>query len=648
MGSGPVAGLPALPAGFTLDGPAASPAPSMPPLPDGFTLDVPKPAAEAKPSGSGFGTVLGGMTQSLLGGLQGTSPITDTVHGQPNYKVAGPLTVAQTEDGLRGRFKDESGAIQEVDPKRHVILTDASGVPTVYHRGEATEAGPLESIGRILTLGAVTGAAPGAASAAASAPKALKPSQQLLQDFERAGIQPSIPAVTQSRGAEIMANVIKDTPVIGKVVEKPAQATLRQTEQAVQRLAGDLGEASSVPQAGQKLQAAGANFEKAGAAPETMTSQEIIAAPTRASSVEQKAGALYDRVAEMVPKETQVDATGALEALRRAQSRYDNPALGATQADPTLTKWAKIIEESGGKLSWNDARQLRTDVGVALRKPMVNNPIDKGQLKQLYGGLTEDLKAGALQAGGPRALQSFERADQYYGAAMGRMDRAFGNILRVDNPEAAYQQIITAAQANGSRADLGKLYALKRSMPADEWGDISATILSKMGAPTAGAANELGVMFSPASFMTRYMGMSGDAKNILFSGPGMADIRNNLESLSRAIQAQKNFEKLTNASGSGRYAVVGAGALVNLPLMLKAMGTGAVAGSLMMSPRFTRWLVGGANLKLPNEIAAHVAQLDQIAKSEPQLSSAIRAFRQNLQTEGAAAAAQPEQPQRKQ
>ncbi|MFD2678173.1 hypothetical protein [Camelimonas lactis] len=45
-----------------------------------------------------------------------------------------------------------------------------------------------------------------------------------------------------------------------------------------------------------------------------------------------------------------------------------------------------------------------------------------GELKRIYGGLTDDLKTAAERAGGPRGKALFERANNLYSAVSGRRE----------------------------------------------------------------------------------------------------------------------------------------------------------------------------------------------------------------------------------
>ena len=74
------------------------------------------------------------------------------------------------------------------------------------------------------------------------------------------------------------------------------------------------------------------------------------------------------------------------------------------------------------------------------------------------------------------------------------------------------------------------------------------------------------------------------------------------------------------------------------------MGGAHVGARLIMSPRFVRWLNGIPAQRTRGRVASHVAQLRLIARQEPELSSAVNQFANQLARLGVAEAT-PKKPE---
>lgn len=573
-------------------------------------------ATQESPSGfvAGANSAAVGMIDQLNAASQGTSPVVAGIDGKENYRRA--------PDSEQWLYK-EQGIVR--DPAKFVALRDPqSGDLAVFERSAETDESGATSVGRVLGVGAVTAPVTRLPGVAATADKTTA----LVQDFDRVKVDPTLPAVAQNRGVSTISQAIKETPFAGGSVVSGSQKSVEQTGKAAGTVASGYGDATTPVQAGRGIQAGAREFVSGENA--AVSADDAIRLPTRATSLAQKAEALYGRAGAMIDKKAPVALDNTASALQGVAGRFSSSAeFGATLVDPKFKSWYDKLQNAG-TLTWDELKEFRSYVGRKISQPMVVADIPRADLKNLYAGISKDLSKAAGDLGGPAAQRAYAQADKYWSAGMGRVEKAISDVLKVDNPEAAYQQIISAAQAKGSRADIGKLYALRRSMSDEEWSDVASTVISQMGRKTAGASDALEeVNFSPTTFVTEYQKLSDQAKAVLFRTTGNAELRKSLDSLVNVAAAQKNVERLANTSGTGRVGIataIGAGTIADLPSTLAVLGSVAAGGKLMMWPPFVRWLTATNSLKTPAAMASHVARLSGLATKQPELAAALGDF----------------------
>jgi hypothetical protein len=72
---------------------------------------------------------------------------------------------------------------------------------------------------------------------------------------------------------------------------------------------------------------------------------------------------------------------------------------------------AEAVKRPGG-LTFDGIKNLRTNIGEMLDSGIFPEGMSEGELRNIYSGLSEDMKAAALNSGGPRAVAGLERANE--------------------------------------------------------------------------------------------------------------------------------------------------------------------------------------------------------------------------------------------
>lgn len=539
-------------------------------LPEGFELEADPmalpPGFELEPDPEPISPMQGGadlgrsFIDAMAAGAQGTSPVVQGLDQVPNYQLAPPEEQA---------FFDEVG--QPRDAQKFVALRNPqTGKMSVYLRNEKMNEGAPIGLGRMLGFGMMAGVG--------SIPKAATQGPTIAsraQSFAEAGITPNVADVTQGRGSRILMNALKEVPGAAGRIEESANAELGQAAQGAAKIADTYGGAQTPAQAGRQVQGALQGFRTAESG---LPADEVFRLPTRASSVNDKARALYEAIPIDPATPAAMDRT--VSALEGLSTKFpSNPEFGKLLQEP---KFANYLDKlaNGNPLSFQEMKDFRSYVGARLGSGGLQTDIPSSEWKRLYAAISDDMKRTAEQAG-PDALKAFNRANSYYSAASDRIEKALTSVFDAKSPEEAFAKIEAAAMDKGPRADVGKLYALQRSMPKDAWGDVSSVLIRRMGQKIPSAADPSGASpdFSASTFITNYEKMSPEARFVLFGANGMAESQKALDNLAKAVGLMKNTERLANTSGTGRV-----------------LGTSALTAGLVTDPTSTILGVLGSNI----------------------------------------------------
>ena len=337
------------------------------------------------------------------------------------------------------------------------------------------------------------------------------------------------------------------------------------------------------------------------------------------------------------PRQRSVVAPNAtISALRDMSTRVNGQQLSNLITDGRVRSILGALESDGADVRFGDLRQLRTWVRNAQKDPTLRQGIAQADLQNIEAALTRDVYANAERLAGAEALGRLQRADAYYRAGSGRINRALQAFDSANSGEQAYSRIIQAA-GSSSAADARKLTGLKRSLAPEDWGDVAATTLSNLGKPTAGAANaaEEGA-FSINTFLTNYAKLSPLGRDVLFGSRGgggaeAARLKNELDNLARVAGYLKEVQKGANTSNTavsaqGMATIAGlANEATRWPTAL-ALGAAAGTGEILTNPRFVRMLasISRAQRTNPGAVDGMVSRFNALtSEGRPRLAAAI-------------------------
>jgi hypothetical protein len=220
-----------------------------------------------------------------------------------------------------------------------------------------------------------------------------------------------------------------------------------------------------------------------------------------------------------------------------------------------------------------------------------------GDLKRIYGALTDDLRSSVLVGGSPKAVAEFDRANRYYKLVSDRRE-SLAKIVGEsgDVPAEKVFDKLRAMATSSGRADHAKLAQARKVIGAEDWNDFASGVVARLGRDVEGK-------FSPDRFLTDYGKLSEAGKTLLFKSGGKGDLAQHLDDIARVSSRFKELQKFANPSGSAQ-AILGGGIGVGLsPLLhgdvvtpLKTIGT--VVGARTLAYALSRPATASSVAKL--------------------------------------------------
>ncbi len=606
-----------------------------------------------------------GSKVGYLGKLSGWVDAMLTKAGLPQSETTKERIVSGVTRGLASTAATlgAAGATQPVSAAGQAVkntMTAAPGMQTAstatgsLSAGLAREAGagPVGQIGAGMLGGMLPSAAMTGIPAAVRGLSGRDPEQmqQNIQDFQEAGTTPTAGQATATRNPQATESYLATVPGSAGVMADKAKQQAAQVGTNVNRVAAELSAGADATSAGRAITSGVEGF---------------------VNDFKNKADSLYKRVDQYIPAGNEVQITNTLQKLKdlttptqganKTSELLINPKLkaisDALERDMAGNSTIQLPNGGTGKVSLSTLKflgvqpkdslpyaalsDLRSKVGRMLSSSETITDIPKGQLKQLYGALSEDMNSAA-NAAGPEAAQAAQRASSYWKAGLDRID-ILNKAVSPDTYEKVYQNAMS-----GTKEGATNLRAIMKSIPDSAKDEVSSVVISKLGKALPGQQNEAGDVFSMSTFLTNWNKLSPAAKQQLFRDPevsrsldAVAKVASNVRDGSRVFAnpvgtAAKGAQIGTITGTAGTAATLAAtghpgGAALAVGGVLAGVAGNYGLAKLMTNPTFVKWLA--KTTRAPTEqLPAQLNTLSSISKNfSPDDKQAVQDLTQQLQ-----------------
>lgn len=444
--------------------------------------------------------------------------------------------------------------------------------------------------------------------------------EQAIADLDRFGSTPSVAQATKNAALDSIESLTAKVPGGAGVIRQAAQ---KQSDTVAAHVAA-------------KLKSLNSNMAPNTLAAGNAATQGVTDFVTNFGD---RADALYSKLDTAIPQDTKIGVSNTMRTLNEITTPAEGAKnISATLANPKLKAIADALPKDApnGELPYSVIKDLRSSIGRRLGSPQLTDDIPRAELKRVYGALSDDLRMAA-QERGPDALKAFDRAGTYYKAGMDRIDTMLKPIVQNKLPEQVFASLESAGRQGPTR-----LRALRQSVSPEQWKSIAGTVADRLGKSAAGQQGEETANFSFQKFLTNWQKLDPQAKDVLFTGAKMGDIRGDLDALARASERIRDSSKaFANPSGTVgaqtgnamMFAAAGSAVTGNFSFLIPiigAVGASKAGAHLLTSPRFVKWLAQATRVA-PNGVGAHIGRLSAIAAdSDADTRDAIKGYADTL------------------
>lgn len=524
-----------------------------------------------------------------LGNLQDTTNHIE-LH-KDNY--IGP---AYEDDGGQVWYDDEKTGKKSLPAmgSKHVVMYDTEdGKLKAYNRTPDTDQSHLKSMvlaaGQFLTEGFASSSPVGGlatmsrAQKAVAAADAVKEATGTVKNAGAANVRVlGVPVGPQTKvvgGVEIPIpkaavtdNVVAQT---GAKISSAIPGAGGPLREATENLAKGVNEASDTAS---RIPLGGVTTsipQEAGEAARLGIAQRIGKTTDGSKNMfDEKIGKLYDRVDAFATGD-RAPLDNTLKAAQDIASRF---SATAREGMPESIKDVLGAVTHPNGLTYQAIKDLRTSVGESIKAGAAG--VSNGELKQLYGALTEDLKATLKAQGGQRAINAWEKANRQ-AAVVARQRETLTKIVGAESgpgvkaDEAIFNAIWRKA-SSGASADAKALALAKNSMAKSEWSEVASATVAKLGRTTAGE-------FNPDKFVRDYGAMSPAGKALIVGTD--TRLRKALDNIAHlAGDVFEGAKEVSHSPGEFAHVVGAVGILHHLGKALAAATGANMLGRLLSRP----------------------------------------------------------------
>jgi hypothetical protein len=342
--------------------------------------------------------------------------------------------------------------------------------------------------------------------------KTGKATSERLANYIDAGVTPSLGQVTQKQGIQTVELILGNIPgSSGKIASVASKAQ------------DDLGKAA--------LKIATKNINKTLPATEVQVGRVIkngIKDGVNSSNgfvgrFQSKAGVLFGEVDNFIKKDSLISLNGTIKSLEDLVT----PIKGAEATslvfknqflDDILKGFNTDLAKNGGRMPYQAIKSIKQKIGNKLSSFDLINPVDKTQLKLVYGALSKDLEA--YLKGNVKGLNALSRANNYYKSGLNRIDNYLEPIYKNSDPDRIASLLLNTGKEGATR-----LNAIKKSLTTEQYDVFLSNIMERLGRLQPGQALSGDLVegagkFSSETFLTNFNRLNKEAQESLFEGKG--------------------------------------------------------------------------------------------------------------------------------
>jgi hypothetical protein len=397
---------------------------------------------------------------------------------------------------------------------------------------------------------AMSAARPAKVPAPAAAP-VMTEGKEVALAAQRQGIDLPRAVTSDSRSVQQVGKIAANVPVAGQPLRKASS--------------------SAIDQMGEAMNTARAGFGSSDAATAGQAVREGVTEAIKAGPIKQKVDALYSNVDNLVNPTVTAPMPNTRTIAAQIEGRRTNAALPGSKS---VAELEDALSRPG--MNYEGVKDLRTFFGEMMDgSKEIPQGMGMGEVKQIYGALSKDMRLVIARAGGPDGLKAYEAAEK---AARRWADvrQDLQRVLNVNSEEGVFSKMVQAAGSKSS-ADLKLLGRVRGAVGPDKWNEVASAVIERLGRAPDGT-------FSPDRLLgpSGLGGMSPDGKRLLFRSTGQSSHADAIDDIATISKRFKQLNQYANPSGTGQTTLGGAFGAGLVADPVSAVTTFLGAGGLSM------------------------------------------------------------------
>jgi hypothetical protein len=266
------------------------------------------------------------------------------------------------------------------------------------------------------------------------------------------------------------------------------------------------------------------------------------------------------------------------------------------------------------ELPYKTLKRLRNKIGRQLGDPQLVSDLPRGDLKRIYGALTQDMKAAAA-AEGPDALRAWQRANELTKRQHQVVDDFLQRLSNKLEDSKIFEDLFS-----GTQQAPRKVRAVMANLRSEERQQFVGALLKRMADPTRTGEQ----VNSITTFARNYRKMPSSVRRAVFGRAEFGTLQRDVEDVVSTVERINEIAKVgANPSGTAGAAlrdfVSGAGLTAGFfysPFVLAGAAIPPAVNRLLTSQGFIRWLARSTRIPA-RQVPAHIARLSVVVRGEP-------------------------------
>lgn len=359
------------------------------------------------------------------------------------------------------------------------------------------------------------------------APKPLTEGQEVSAAAERVAVDLPRAVTSDSMAVQQAGKVAANVPGAGLPLRR-----------ASERAVGQMDEALSVARSG---------YGSSDAASAGQAVKEGVTEAIKSGPIKQRVDQLYTDVDNLVNPTATAPLTNTRQVADAISSRRTTSALPTSK---NVDELEEALSRPG--MTYEGVKGLRSYFGEMLNGAKeIPQGMSMGEVKQIYGALSKDMRLAIARGGGQDALNAYEKAEKA-AARWANVREDLQRVLNVQSEEGIFSRVLQAAGSK-STADIKLLGRVRGAVGAEKWNEVSSALIERLGRAPDGS-------FSPDRLLgpSGLGGLSEEGKRLLFRSTGNASHADVIDDIATISRRWKSLNQFANPSGTGQ-SVIGGG-----------------------------------------------------------------------------------------